>query len=107
MKVVFVVMGAAAFALAGCATVELTPAAQNVKVISAEQAKACKFVDAVSTTNSNTLVSDPEADARGYAMNKIAEKGGNALLIKATDFKPSPSGVGGMFSLTGEAYICP
>jgi hypothetical protein len=95
-----------AFGLAACATTALDPAAQSVKVISQDQAHACKFLDAISANNGNTLSKDPETDARNQAKNKVARLGGNALLIKNSVNQIAPSGVGSIFSLSAEAYAC-
>jgi hypothetical protein len=95
-----------AFGLVACATTPLDPAAQSVKVISQDQAHSCKFLNAVSANNSNTLNKDPETDARNQAMNKVSKLGGNALLIKNNVNQIAPSGVGSIFSLSGEAYSC-
>ena len=93
--------------LSACATTELAPTAQNVRVISEEQTRGCKFIDTVSTNNMNTLSKNPELDARNRAMNLISQRGGNAIYIKATANQISPSGIGSIFHLTGDAYACP
>jgi hypothetical protein len=91
----------------GCATTELAAGAKNVRMVSQEQAKRCKFIDAVSTNNTNTLSKNPELDARNKALNQVAQRGGNALYIKTTNTQIAPSGVGALFLLSGEAYTCP
>ena len=95
-----------AFGLAACDITPLNPAAQSVKVISQDRAHSCKFLDAISANNSNTLSKDPQTDARNQAMNKVAQLGGNSLLIKNSVNQIAPSGVGSIFSLSGEAYSC-
>ena len=92
--------------LHGCAVTPVNPAAQDVLVISEQQAKACRFLDNVSTNNSNTLSKDPEQEARNRALNRVAELGGNSLRIVSTNTQIAPSGVGSIFSLSGEAYVC-
>jgi hypothetical protein len=92
--------------LTGCAVTQVEPAAQNVRVISEQDAGGCRFVDHVSSNNTNTLSKNPEQDARAKALNKVAASGGNALLIKSTNTQIAPSGVGSIFSLSGEAYVC-
>lgn len=107
MKRLFVLTAVALATVAGCATAELEPTATGVRVISQQEARSCKFVDAISANNQNTLSKNPELDARNRAMNRIAAAGGNALVIKTTSFTPSSSGLGGVFALSGEAYRCP
>jgi hypothetical protein len=93
--------------LAGCVeTSALNPAAQGVRVVSQEQAKSCKFLDSVSTNSGNTLNEHPEQEARVRAMNRVAEFGGNALRIVSTNQQMSTSGIGSLFLLNGEAYLC-
>lgn len=84
----------------------LSPVAQSVRIISDDETKGCQFLDAVSTNNRNTLSENPEEDARNRAKNRVAELGGNALRIKSTNTQIAPSGVGSVFSLSGEAYKC-
>lgn len=94
-------------AVVGCVSVtELSPEAKNVKVISSSQAKACKFLDAVTANNMNTLSKDPEADARARAYNRVASLGGNALEITNSKLQVSSSGIGGTFLISGSAYSC-
>lgn len=93
-------------ALAGCASTEISPQAKNVRVISDQQAHACKFIDHVSSNNGNTLMGNPEEDAKNKALNRVAALGGNALHITGTNSQIAPSGVGSVFSLAGEAYLC-
>lgn len=76
------------------------------RLISEEQAKSCTFIDALTTFNTHTMVDDPPTDARNRALNKVGQLGGNALVIKNTNLQLAPSGVGGIFTLTGEAYRC-
>lgn len=90
----------------GCAVAPLNPAAQGVRIISEDEAKGCRFLDAVSANNQNTLSKNPEEDARNRAKNRVAELGGNTLRIKSTNNQIAPSGVGSIFSLSGEAYKC-
>jgi len=90
----------------GCAVAPLNPAAQSVRIISDDEAKTCQFLDVVSTNNQNTLSKNPEEDARNRAKNRVAELGGNALRIKRTDNRIAPSGIGSIFTLSGEAYKC-
>ena len=90
----------------GCAATETTPAAKSVRVISEQQAKVCRFLGNISTSNDHTLISDPERDARNKALNRVAELGGNALRISSTNTQIAPSGVGSIFSLNGDAYAC-
>ena len=97
---------AIALSLGGCAVTEQEPASLNVQLISAEQAKTCKFIDSISSNNSNTLSKNPEQDARNKALNKTAERGGNALKIGTTNTQIAPSGLGSIFTLSGEAYKC-
>ena len=94
------------FSLTACATTELTAAGADVAEISESMASECEFKGSVSANNMNTLASNPEADARARAFNKVAELGGNSLRIMDTEMQVSSSGVGGIFSLTGEAYLC-
>jgi hypothetical protein len=103
----FAFIGLALVLVQGCAVSQLTPAGQGVRVINEEQAKNCRFLDSGSTNSQNTLSENPEQEARVRAMNRVAELGGNALRIVSTNQQMSPSGVGSMFSLTGEAYRCP
>jgi len=84
----------------------VAPEAQNVKVISEQQAKSCRFLDSVSTNNTNTLSEDSEKDARNRAFNRVAELGGNALRIVSKNSQISRSGIGSYFTLNGEAYAC-
>ncbi len=93
-------------ALAGCASTEISPQAKNVRVISDQQAHACKFIDHVSSNNGNTLMGNPEEDAKNKALNRVAALGGNALHITSTNSQIAPSGVGSIFTLSGEAYLC-
>jgi hypothetical protein len=92
--------------LGGCAVTEQTQLSVNVQIISAEQAKTCTFLDSVSSNNSNTLSENPEQDARNKALNRVAERGGNALKINITNTQIAPSGIGSIFTLSGEAYKC-
>lgn len=92
--------------LHGCAVTQVSPTAQNVRIISEQQAKDCRFLDSVSTNNMNTLSKNPEQDARNRALNRVAKLGGNSLRIVSTNTQIAPSGVGSIFSLNGEAYIC-
>lgn len=92
--------------LGACAVTEQTPQAQQVRIISADQAKHCKFIDTISANNTNTLSKNPEEDARNRALNRVAERGGNALKIITTNTQVAPSGLGSIFSLSGEAYLC-
>jgi hypothetical protein len=94
------------FVLHGCAVTSVSPKAQDVRVISEQQAKGCRFLDSVSTHNNNTLCKNPEQDARNRALNRVAELGGNFLRIISTNTQVSPSGVGSTYSLSGEAYLC-
>ncbi|MBD9399367.1 DUF4156 domain-containing protein [Pseudomonas sp. PDM11] len=95
-----------ALLLQGCAGTALSTEGQGVRIISADEAKSCKFVDSISTNNQHTLVGEPEEDARNQARNRVASVGGNALLIKATNNQIAPSGVGSIFTVNGEAYKC-
>ena len=90
----------------GCAVAPLTDAGASVRVISDNEAKNCQFLNSVSANNQNTLSKDPETDAKNRAKNQVAELGGNALLIKTTQMQGSSSGIGGVFSLRGDAYRC-
>lgn len=90
----------------GCAITPVNPAAQNVRIISEEQAKGCHFLDSVSANNTNTLSGNPQQDARNRAFNRVAELGGNSLRIVSTNTQIAPSGVGSIYSLSGEAYAC-
>jgi len=90
----------------GCATAELSEAAQSVKTISEAQSKSCTFVDTISANNMNTLSRDPKIDARNRAFNEVAKLGGNALYIKNTETRVSPSGVGSTYIITGDVYRC-
>jgi hypothetical protein len=92
--------------LAGCANTGVAAAARAVRVISGEEAKACRFIDAVSTFNTHTMVDDPQKDARNRALNRVQQLGGNSLVIRNTNFQLAPSGIGGIFTLMGEAYSC-
>ncbi|HWV09914.1 MAG TPA: DUF4156 domain-containing protein, partial [Pseudomonas sp.] len=92
--------------LQGCAGTALSTEGQGVRIISADEAKKCKFVDTVSSNNQHTLVGEPEEDARNQARNRVASLGGNALHIKSTNNQIAPSGVGSIFTLNGEAYSC-
>jgi len=101
------VVASLALGLGGCVSVtEATPAAQNVRVISEQEARRCKFLDTISTHNNNTLSKDPHQDARNKAMNRVAELGGNALRITGTNEQASSSGVGSFVVLNGDAYKC-
>jgi len=91
----------------GCAVTPLNPAAQSVRIISSNEAKGCQFLNTVSTNNHNTLSKNPKVDARNRAKNQVAALGGNALRIKSTNSQIAPSGLGSIFSLSGEAYKCP
>ncbi|MDH1264263.1 MULTISPECIES: DUF4156 domain-containing protein [unclassified Pseudomonas] len=95
-----------ALLLQGCAGTALSTEGQGVRIISADEAKKCKFVDTVSSNNQHTLVGEPEEDARNQARNRVASLGGNALHIKSTNNQIAPSGVGSIFTLNGEAYSC-
>ena len=108
MKTEGKIMVIAAFlsALVGCAVTPISAEAQNVRMISEQEASSCRFIDAVSSNNSNTLSQNPEQEARNRAMNRVAELGGNALRIITTNNQIAPSGLGSIFSLTGEAYSC-
>ncbi len=102
----FLLSGFAVLSVQGCAVTALNPEAQSVRIISGEESKRCRLLDSLSTNNKNTLAESPEDDAKNQAKNRVAALGGNALRIKATDFRMSPSGVGGVFTLNGEAYKC-
>ena len=106
MKKAIYALAAGAILVSSCAVTQLDPAAQSVKTVSESAAKSCTFLDSVSENNRNTLSKDPQADARARAYNRVAQLGGNSLLIKSTDTKVSPSGVGSIFTLQGEAYRC-
>lgn len=108
MKVTYRITAFAAFSvvLHGCSVTPVAPEAQNVKVISEQQAKSCRFLDSVSTNNTNTLSEDSEKDARNRAFNRVAELGGNALRIVSKNSQISRSGIGSYFTLNGEAYAC-
>lgn len=90
----------------GCSATAVTPAAKNVRVISEQQAKDCRFLDSISANNTNTLSKNPQQDARNRAFNRVAELGGNSLRIVSTNTQIAPSGVGSIYSLSGEAYAC-
>ncbi len=90
----------------GCAVTTVSPAAKNVSVINELQSKDCRFLDSVSTNNGNTLSENPEQEARNRAFNRVAELGGNSLRITNTSNQISPSGVGSIYNLSGEAYAC-
>lgn len=90
----------------GCAVTAVSPTAQNVGVISEQQAKDCRFLDSISANNTNTLSENPQQDARNRAFNRVAELGGNSLRIVSTNTQIAPSGVGSIYSLSGEAYAC-
>jgi len=95
-----------ALLLTSCAVTQLDPAAANVTTISENAAKSCTFIDTVSANNMNTLSKDPQADARARAYNQVAKRGGNSLRITDTDTQVSSSGVGSIFTITGEIYSC-
>lgn len=105
-KMIFVLMLAAAVVVQGCAVTPISSQAQNVRVISKTQSKSCKFINTISTNNGNTLSKNPEEEARNRALNRVAELGGNALQIITTNQQVAPSGLGSIFALTGEAYLC-
>jgi hypothetical protein len=92
----------------GCAVTAVSPAAaaQNIRVISEQQAKDCRFLDSISANNTNTLSKDPQQDARNRAFNRVADLGGNSLRIVSTNTQIAPSGVGSIYNLSGEAYAC-
>jgi hypothetical protein len=92
--------------LHGCAVTPVNPTAQNVKVISEQQAKGCRFLDSINANNTNTLSKNPQEDARNRAFNRVAELGGNSLRITSTNNHIAPSGVGSIYNLSGEAYAC-
>lgn len=92
--------------ISGCAVTELTAGGQAVSMINEKQAENCRFIESINTNNKNTLSKDPEADAKAQAKNKVAEIGGDSLRVVSTDMRASPSGVGGVFTLQGEAYSC-
>ncbi len=94
------------FALSAC-TVPLTAAGAKVRVIPESQAKTCKFIDVVSTSSLNSANPDPEQGARIFALNRVAQLGGNALWIKTTQTTPSQYAGKKDVSLSGEAYNCP
>ena len=94
------------FVFQGCAVTQVSPTAQDVRVISEQQAKDCRFLDSISTNNMNTLSKNPEQDARNRALNRVAELGGNSLRIISGNTQMSSSGVGSIYSLSGEAYVC-
>jgi len=108
MKSKFTALAALSFSLSvgACAVSQLDPAAQNVRVISEGQAKACRFLDSVNANSQNTLSENPEQEARVRAMNRVAALGGNALRIVSTNQQMSTSGVGSLFIINGEAYSC-
>ena len=89
-----------------CAVTPLSAAAENVRIVSEQQAENCRFLDGVTGNNTNTLSENPEQEARNRALNRVAELGGNSLRIVSTNQQIAPSGVGSMFTLSGEAYDC-
>jgi hypothetical protein len=95
-----------ALLIQGCAVTTLNSEAQNVRVISDQESKDCRLLDSLTTNNQNTLSKNPEEDAKNKAKNRVAGLGGNALKVKETNFQMSPSGMGGVFTLSGEAYKC-
>ena len=90
-----------------CATTELSPQAQAVSFLPESRAGTCTFLETISANNQNTLVKDPELDARNRAKNQAAELGGNRLVLKTSNLTPSSSGIGGVFALTADVYQCP
>ena len=102
----FLVITTSVFVLQGCAVTAVSPEATNVRVISEAQATDCVFVDNVATSNGNTLIEDPEQDARNKAFNRVAVLGGDSLRIVSTNSQIAPSGVGSIFTLSGEVYRC-
>ena len=105
-KVKHLLLFVGALLIHGCAVAPLNPAAKSILIISDEDAKDCQFLDTVSSNNQNTLSKDPEEDARNRAKNRVAELGGNAMTIKTTNTQIASSGVGSIFSLSGDAYKC-
>ena len=103
----FIGAGAAALvALTACAVTELDPAAAAVRTISTAEAETCTFIDTITANNMNTLSSDPQADARARAFNRVAALGGNAFAVTSTDTQVSSSGIGSTYMLTGNVYRC-
>lgn len=96
----------AAGLMQGCAVTPASSQARNVKVISEAMTKSCKFINSVSTNSGNTLSKNPEEEARNRALDRVAALGGNALRVVTTNQQASPSGIGSLFTLTGEAYAC-
>jgi hypothetical protein len=92
----------------GCTITVLRPTAiaQNVHIISEQQAKKCHFVGSVSTHNDNLLSKTPKLDARNRALNHVAELGGNSLRIVSENTQIAPSGRGSIHFLSGEAFLC-
>ena len=107
-NVVVMLLGLVAFfGATGCVSVtEMTPEGKQVREISESESNKCQFLRSISANNTNTLSKDPRADARARAVNEVAAVGGNALRIINTSTDVAPSGVGSVFSLTGEAYKC-
>ncbi|PCI74800.1 MAG: hypothetical protein COB20_14380 [SAR86 cluster bacterium] len=102
----YLIITASAFMLQACAVTGISPEGANVRVISETQASDCVFVDNVATSNSNTLIEDPQQDARNKAFNRVAVLGGNSLRIVSTNSQIAPSGLGSIFTLSGEVYRC-
>jgi hypothetical protein len=85
--------------LTGCAT-ELSPAASQVQIITAEQKTNCKFLGMVATDQ--RLGPDKQNNAMRKAYNEAATRGANSIYIITSSLDWAEGA-----SVTAEAYNCP
>jgi Domain of unknown function (DUF4156) len=100
-----VALTAAAFAVAGCHNVKLTPQAEAVRVLrDPTQVTRCRFVDDVVSSDrlSGGLINRELAEENAYKIlkQKTAKLGANTVLVSA-----STSGIQGA-GMKGKAYQC-
>ncbi|MBQ0714437.1 MAG: hypothetical protein KBT56_04640 [Paraperlucidibaca sp.] len=85
-------------AVSGCATT-LNPAAESVRLITADQRPACESLGIVSTDQQLGL--NKASNSMNKAVNEVSRRGGNGIFIIST----GKSGFDGQ-SVTAEALRC-
>ena len=85
-------------AVSGCATA-LNPAAERVRLVTADQKSACESLGIVSTDQQLGL--NKASNSMNKAVNEVARRGGNGIFIITT----GKSGFDGQ-SVTAEALRC-
>lgn len=94
-----------ATALAGCASVQLSPEARQVRTITPAVAtmEKCKFLS-ITSARGVALEGGMQA-AQIKIRNQVASMGGNAMVITARDLEQSGQFTHG--NVEAEAYRCP